>query len=167
MIQKPMDRDDRIERYLDGRLDEEETRRFEQDLLTDEVATRFRECLLLRELLRSLPPDQPPPGLVERIETAMALDAVKPQKHKPKAAGIPGEGFWSALKNGLGWSQYTVAGLAGGAGAFKGLLGGLQTIGYSLGPLREPARNTMKAIGSAGKPLGKRALSGLWRRVSP
>ena len=166
MNQTRMDRDERIEQYLDGLLDEEETRRFEQDLLREEVATRFRESLLLRELLRSLPPEAPPPGLVERIESAMALNAITPKRQTVKTAGEPDRGFWSALKNGLKFPRYTFAGLAGGSGAFKGSMGGLQTIGYSLGPLREPARNSVRAIGSSGKPLGKRALSSLWRRLT-
>ena len=166
MNQTRMDRDDRIEQYLDGLLDEEATRRFEQDLLTDEVAARFRESLLLRELLKSLPPDTPPPGLVERIESAMALDVVKQKRQKNKAVRETESGFWSTLKNGLRWSRYTFAGLTGGSGALKGSMGGLQTIGYSLGPLREPARNSVKAIGSSGKPLGKMALSSLWRRLT-
>ena len=39
---------ERIEDYLDGALNDEAARSFELDLLKKEVATQFREALLLR-----------------------------------------------------------------------------------------------------------------------
>ena len=78
---------DRIEAYLDGALDAEQTRRFEQDLLNDEVASEFREALLLRDLLADLPPDLPPPGLVARIEATLVANAAddRPQEQIGRA----------------------------------------------------------------------------------
>lgn len=154
---------DRIEEYLDGRMDPEESRRFEQELLQEDVAAEFRELLLLRDLLGRLPPEQPPPGLVERIEFALAVnEADRPERQKAMSGQRLG---WlvDGAKAGWGWTGYALAGLSGGPGVFKASVGGMQKISYSLGPLREPARKGVHAVQLQPKALWKRALSGIWR----
>ena len=59
-----------------------ETARFERALLTPEVAEAFREALVLRELLASMPPDAPPEALIDRLEEALELDVVGERKRK-------------------------------------------------------------------------------------
>jgi len=157
---------DRIEDYLDGALDNEAARRFEQDLLQEEVAAEFREALLLRELLGSLPPEQPPQGLVERIESAMIRQRRKPgyQADTPPKGRI--EGLSETIKAGLRWPGRTLTGLMGGPAALKGSTSGMRTIGYALGPLREPARTSLQSVRLPRIQLWKMALSRAWRGVS-
>ena len=157
---------DRIEDYLDGALDDEAARRFEQDLLQEDVAAEFREALLLRELLGGLPPDQPPEDLVQRIESALALDR---RYRKPQSDTEPKRrfgGLGDTVKAGMRWPGYALAGLMGGRTALKGSVSGVQTIGYALGPLREPLRKGIQTIRWPGKPLWKMALSRAWRGIS-
>jgi hypothetical protein len=161
MNQDPIDAYDRIENYLDGILDEAETHRFEQDLLKEDVAALFREVLLMRELLGELPPVEPPEGLVNRIEAALAVAPAR-----PKAVATPSReettGFWSALKTGFRWPGYS---MAGGTEALKGSLSGMGTIGYALGPLRTPLHKGVAAIRQASAPLWRSALSSVAKGV--
>jgi anti-sigma factor RsiW len=158
---------DRIEDYLDGVLDTEESQRFEEQLVDDVVAAEFRELLLLRELLGRLPPDQPPPALVQRIESAL----VSGRKDRPKLRNAAPTrvfgGFVGALKAGMSWTGYVAFGMSGGSGAMKGSVDGMQAITYAMGPLREPARNGLKAMRLKPKAIWKTALSKGWRRVWP
>lgn len=158
---------DRIEDYLDGALDGEAAQRFEQELLQEEVATEFREALLMRELLGSLGPDQPPEGLVQRIESALALNRRNLlAQSDTESKGLFG-GLAETVRSGVRWPGYALSGLMGGPTALKGSFGGMQTIGYSLGPLREPARKKIQAIRMPRKALWKIALSRVWQGVSP
>ncbi len=157
---------DRIEDYLDGLLNDAETRRFEQDLLKEEVAAQLGEALALRELLGALPPDEPPPELVRRIESSLLgaasggpVEETPPVKRWGRLAG--------AFKTAFGWPGYAVMGLAGGSGALKGSVGGLQTMGYALGPLKAPGQKGMRAIRRPLKPLWKTAFKKGMRRLSP
>ena len=166
MSQEQMDAYDRIESYLDGLFDEAETRRFERDLLKEDVAVLFREVLLMRELLGELPPAEPPEGLVNRIEAALAV-APDRQKASEMQSREETRGFWSALKIGFRWPGYSKAGMAGGTEAFNSAVSGIRTIGYALGPLRAPLRNGVAAIRQAGTPLWKSALTNLAKGVLP
>lgn len=157
---------DRIESYLDGLLDEEETHRFEQDLLKEEIAAIFREVLLMRELLGELPPAEPPEGLVNRIEAALAV-APAPQKASKMQSQEGASGFWSAIKAGFRWPGYSLAGMAGGTDALKSSVSGIHTIGYALGPLRAPLHKGIAAIRQAGTPLWRSALTNLAKGVLP
>ncbi len=157
---------DRIERYLDGALDEERTRCFEQELLNEETSSEFREILLLRKVLENLPPDEPPEGLVERIESALALPAIRPMEEKPAASDRRFGRLKAAVKAGLGWPAYALAGFGGGFEGIKGSAVGMKTIGYTLGPLHEPARKGVQALRPRPGALWKTALTGLWRGVS-
>jgi hypothetical protein len=157
---------DRIEDYLDGALDDEAARRFEQDLLQQEVASQFREALLMRDLLGSLPPDQPPEGLVERIESALIQYRGAPEPPSVTDSNRRYGALMAAFKAGLRWPEYVFAGLAGGSSGLKGSINGVKTIGYSLGPLQEPARKRMQTVRFTRRPIWKIALSRVWQGVS-
>jgi hypothetical protein len=154
--------DERIEEYLNGQLSDAETRQFEKDLLKKEVATAFRESLMIRELLSNLPSDEPPPGLVDRIEASLDLSPDVSRRDakskRPKSMGQIVNGFrW-----GLRWPGYALAGISGGSMTLKGSLSAVDAVGYSLGPLNEPVRERIGAIRLPQKPLWKIALSKLW-----
>lgn len=156
---------DRIENYLDGVLSTEESQRFEEQLVNDEVATEFRQFLLLRELLGQLPPEHPPAGLVDRIESALALERTDRPK---KSSAVPTKAFGgviAALKAGVRWTEYVTLGMSRGSGALKGSVDGMQMIAYSLGPLREPAHNKLKAMRLKPKGMWKTLLTKGWRRL--
>jgi anti-sigma factor RsiW len=157
---------DRIEDYLDGALDDAASRRFEQDLLQEAVASQFREALLMRDLLGSLPPDQPPEGLTERIESALIQDRRAPEPQSETDSGRRYGALKAAFKSGLRWPEYVLGGLAGGSSGLKGSINGVKTIGYALGPLQEPARKRMQSVRFTRKPLWKIALSRAWQGVS-
>lgn len=166
MNQEQMDVYDRIESYLDGLLNDAETHRFEQDLLKEDVAALFREVLLMRELLGELPPAEPPEGLVDRIEAALAVAPAR-QKAFEMQSREETTGFWSALKTAFRWPGYSMSGMAGGAEALKSALSGIGTIGYALGPLRAPLHNGVAAIRPAGTPWWKSALTSVAKGVLP
>lgn len=154
--------EDRIAAYLDGLLPVEEAEQFEQDLLEEDVAAAFRQTLLLQELLGDLPPDEPPPGLVERIEASVGL---KPSAAHRKEKTAPNSSLGrvvQALGWGLNWPGYLVSGLLNGSTGLRDSLSGMNAIGYSLGPLQEPARERLGALGLPKRPLWRIALSRLW-----
>ena len=154
--------DDHIEDYLNGNLSEEDTKRFEENLLKEDVAGEFREVLFMRELLRDIPPDAPPTGLIERIEKSLLLEKRK-QIDETEYEEKAGFGrILNAFKMSLSWPKYAITGISGSTGVMKDSLSGFNTVTYSLGPLREPARKGMRAIRSPQKPLWKIALSKLW-----
>ena len=154
--------DERIEDYLNGQLPDEETWQFENDLLKNEVATAFREALIVRELLSGLPPDEPPPGLVERIEASLNLSSsISAEKEKRRRSSSLGQ-IVNGFKWGVRWPGYALAGISGSSIPLKSSLSGMDTVGYSLGPLNEPVREKINAISLPKKPLWKIALSKLW-----
>jgi hypothetical protein len=158
---------ERIENYLDGELDAVESRRFEQDLLTDEVATEFREVLLLRQLLSEIPPEQPPSGLVERIESALNSGPEnQPIRLKKMAKNYGFGSLMTALKAGVNWTGYTLSGISVGSQALKGSVMEMQALGYALGPLREPAGRGLQAMRLQPKALWKTCLARAWRGLS-
>ena len=154
--------DERIEDFLNGQLSDIETREFEKDLLKNEIATAFREALMIRELLSGLPPYEPPPGLIERIETSLDLSVSpstrKAKPEKPSSFGQIVNGF----KWGFRWPGYALAGISGSSMALKSPLFGMDTVVYSLGPLNEPVRERINSIRLPQKPLWKIVLSKLW-----
>jgi hypothetical protein len=154
--------DDHIEDYLNGNLSEEDTKRFEEDLLKKDMVTEFREVLFMRELLRDIPPDAPSTGLIERIEKSLLLENRK-QIDETEYEEKSGFGrILNAFKLSLSWPKYALAGISGSKGVMKYSLSGVNSVTYSLGPLREPARKGIKFISSPRKPLWKIALSKLW-----
>lgn len=154
--------DEQIEDYLDGRLSDEETRRFEENLLKEDVAAAFGEVLMIRELLSSLPADEPPPGLIERIENSLDLGSSSPTREaEPKRSSHWGN-IIDGFKWGLRWPGYALTVMTDSSIPLKSSLSGMDTIGYSLGPLNEPLRGRINAINLPKKPLWKIALSKLW-----
>ena len=154
--------DDRIEDYLNGDLSEEDTMRFEEDLLEEDIAAEFREVLFMRELLRDLPPDDPPAGLIERIEKSLALAKMQADGKRETGEGSGLGRIMNAFRWSLSWPRYALVGISGGSGAMKDSLSGLNTVSYTLGPLREPARKGISSIRFPKKPLWKIAFSRLW-----
>lgn len=142
---------ERAEDYLNGQLSDEETRQFENDLLHREVAAAFRESLIMRELLTNLPPDEPPPGLIERIEASLDLGS-SPSAGEEKQKGSSSLGqILNGFRWGFRWPGYALGGISG-----------MNTVGYSLGPLKEPVSERIDSIRLPKKPLWKIALSALW-----
>ncbi len=153
---------DRIDGYLNGLLSEEETKRFEQNLLKEDVAAEFREALLMRELLHNLPPDSPPPGLMERIEASLALDSVTASRKIKSKQGSSLGRIINAFGWSLRWPGYTLANMSGSSGVLKDSFSSINTVGYSLGPLREPVQERIHSIQFSTRSLLKFALSKLW-----
>ena len=131
---------ERIEDYLNGHLSDKETRQFENDLLKKEV----------------------PPGLAERIEASLDLKtSISTGKAKPKRPSSFGQ-IVNGFKWGLRGPGYALAGISSSPITLKNILSGMDTVGYSLGPLNEPVRDRINAIRLPEKPLWKIALSKLW-----
>ncbi len=76
---------ERCEAYLEGVLDSDVAAAFERSLVRPEVATVFREALLLRELIRASTADDAPAGLEARIAARLGLD-VETVKEKLRTA---------------------------------------------------------------------------------
>lgn len=154
---------DFAEDYLEGRLSAEETGQFENDLLNrKEAAVAFRESLMMRELLTGLPPDEPPPGLIERIDASLDLGPMtSAEEEKQKGPSRWGQ-IINGFKWGFRWPGYALAGISCGSAPLKHSFAGMDTVGYSLGPLKEPVRERIDSIRLPEKPLWKIALSALW-----
>ena len=151
------------EDYLDGLLSGSEATQFERDLLKPDVAAAFNETLLLRELLNNLPPDEPPPGLTRRIEAAMRLQANRSGSLKePKQKTTLGR-ILVGLGWGVRWPGYTLAAVSPGSAAVKEV--GWSAVGFSMGPLKAPAKKGLETIGRIQKPIWKAALTKVWSKV--
>jgi len=154
--------EEKVEAYLDGRLSDEETLAFERDLVKKEIASVFRETLLFREMLGSLPSDDPPPGLAEHIEASLGLETItQTKKKRVKRISRFGHAV-NGFKWGLRWPGYALEAFANGSQSLKGSLKGIDMIAYTLGPLNEPIRERADAIRLPKKPLWKIVLSKLW-----
>jgi len=154
-----------VEEYLEGRLSPEETGRFERALLEPAVAEAFREALVLRELLASLPPDAPPEALVSRIELALAVSGTEARR---KAGRFP---RLSAALGGASWALRGPALAVGTVGASVGssreLSAATGNMRYAIAPVtalrgREGAGEA--APPARGKPLWRRVLGRAMRR---
>jgi hypothetical protein len=153
-----MDLDERIEAYLEGLLSTEESDLFERELVEPEVAEAFAEALMLRELLRTVPPEQPPDALVARLETSVfsQLQGLLEERSEPKTVSR----LRTAL-NGVAWT-WRGPGLAmpvtgGGSDSVKS---GLSTLRYALGPYGDRVVSRTPKAGKAVRGL----LGRLWRR---
>ena len=143
--------EERIDAYLEGALSPEEADRFERELLDPEVAGLFAEALMLREMLASMPPDQPPEELIEQIEATLEVERAE------EAARAPRFGRTRAALEGFSW-MYRGPAMAVGSGG-RETVSGLGTIRYALGPLNRPAKP--KTEKPPKKPLWRRIL---WRK---
>ena len=153
---------DRIEDYLNGLLSEKETRKFESDLTRQDVAAEFREILVMRELLQSLPPDAPPPGLVERIEASLELDVMIREESVYSESSSSLSQIINAFRWSFRWPGYALAGVAGSSAAFGNTASNMKAIGYVLGPFQKPIRDRIRPARFQEKPLWKIVLSRLW-----
>lgn len=130
--------EERADAYLDGDLPRGEALAFERDLIRDpSVAEALAAALALREVLGTLPPLAPPPGLTDRI--ARRLPLARAPASREDAGRTPSPAL--AVLHGLGW---TLRGTA--LAAF-----GTTQVRWSLGPLGAPA-----------EPVRRPAL---WRRL--
>jgi len=141
---------ERCDAYLDGDLSGEEALAFERDLAArPEVAAALGSALALRELLRTMPPLSPPPGLAARIAAALPLGR---QEESGRAAPLP---TVRAALAGASWF------LRGPAEAVEGTIGparsaaaGLAQVRWMLGPLGVARQEP--------RPASRRPI---WRRV--
>ena len=89
--------EDSAARYLDGDLSVRETEQFEQALFRSDVSRDFREELLLRELLGTLPPVEPPTELVSDIEAIVMVQLDTDKTKTRRFANV------RAALSGMGW----------------------------------------------------------------
>lgn len=137
------------EAYLDGDLPAAGALAFERELAESAAAGRaLAEALALRELLRSLPPVAPPPGLEERIAALLPVRRRR-QPGPPERSGVAG-GLRSALA-GFAWAVRGPAGALGGAAPAAA---GMWRVRWALGPLAPPAAPQPR------RPLWRRLLGG-------
>ncbi len=144
--------EERADAYLDGDLARDEALAFERELaLRPEVAEALAAALALRELLVSLPPVAPPPGLADRIAGALLGEARLGERggrsggarlrraSAPTEAEPAGSPVRAALA-GLAWTfrGATVAAL-GTAGPALSASAGLTQVRWALGPLGAPS----------------------------
>ena len=140
------------EAYLDGDLPRGEALAFERDLASRSgAATALSAALALRDLLASLPPLVPPPGLAQRIAESLPLrgpgqasEAVRPS---PLRAAL----------GGLGWAfRGTTLAALGTAAPAASASAGMAQLKWALGPLGAPA----EPVPRSPRPLWQRALFG-------
>ncbi len=144
--------EERADAYLDGDLARDEALAFERDLaLRPEVAEALAAALALRELLVSLPPVAPPPGLADRIARMLPLRRRAPARASAEPAPSPVR----AALAGLAWTFRgpTVAAL-GTAGPAMTASAGMAQVRWALGP-----------FGAPSQPAPPRPRRPLWRRL--
>jgi hypothetical protein len=74
----------RIGAYLDGDLSPDDSRAVERELLRPEAQRALAEELLLREFLRTQPPDRAPAGLCDRISEALEAELEHERQRRPE-----------------------------------------------------------------------------------
>lgn len=76
--------DAEVDRYLEGELTPEQAVRVEERLLEPEASRALGRALLVRDFLRTQPPDSPPPGLVEYLQATLpaAAGAREPERSR-------------------------------------------------------------------------------------
>jgi anti-sigma factor RsiW len=120
----------RAEAYLEGDLPPAEALAFERELAEGGAASRaLAEALEMRELLRSLPPVVPPPGLEERIAAALPTGPRR-ERRRADPAGAAG-----ALRSALAGLSWAVRGPAGALGGAAPAASGISRVRWALGPL--------------------------------
>ncbi len=147
--------DERADAYLDGLLAREEALTFERDLAEKpEVAGALGSALMLREILKALPPARPPAGLEDRIAASLPL--------RRPAASPAAEARPSNVRAAIAGAIWGVRGPAAVFGGSGSVTAGLSQVRWALGPLAagrsQPRRKT------ARRPLWQRAL-GLGRNA--
>ncbi len=152
-----------VDDYLEGRLPPQETQRFERALLTEVVAAAFREALVLRELLASMPPDAPPEALVARLEEALELEGDAADRRRRRARSlIPRLPRVEAALAGTSWA------LRGPAMAFApagGAVPGVRdAVSQTAGLVTSGSRSTLAPLTALRNPDEDRPLKPSWWR---
>lgn len=143
--------EDRIEAYLDGELTLEHTVEVERALARPEVAEYLSQALMVRELLRTAPPEMPPLGLLSEIH-----DLVQVQLAEAAAGEVHGSGRrfprLRAALAGASWGLRGPAMAMATSGATRTALDGLSAVRVALGPL---TRLTGSRADPSGIPSGQ------------
>jgi len=157
------DVDERAEAYLDGELSAEEAAAFERELAArPEFADALGAAIVLRDLLESMPPAQPPAGLEERIVGALGLGRARatPLERAPEEARPSLVAPLRASLSGASWLFRPSAALvSGGLDGARPAAAGLGQVRWLLGPLA-PRRAEPEA---APRPAWRRVVGGLLR----
>lgn len=127
--------EDRIEAYLDGDLSPEQTLEMERALARPEVAGALSRALMVRELLRSAPPDFPPADLLAGLHTLVQdelADGSGGQEAVAERLRFP---RLRAALTGASWSLRGPALAVASSPAARSTLAGLSTVRNALGPL--------------------------------
>jgi len=138
------------EAYLDGDLRRDEALAFERELAgRPPAAAALIAAVALRDLLASLPPPAPPPGLAERIAGSLPLRRPRPASEASRPSPV------RAALAGLGWT-FRGAALAalGTAGPAASASTGMAQLRWALGPLGAPP----EPVPGSRRPLWRRAL---------
>jgi hypothetical protein len=123
--------------YIEGTLEPREVERFERDLFDPEVAQAFSEALMLRELLRSVGPDEAPADLVSDIEEAVLRDVFEAHPEARRGWLQPNRG----ILGGLSWAlRGPTMAFTGSSERTRGALSGVGATRYALGPLADRGR---------------------------
>jgi hypothetical protein len=125
---------ERADAYLDGDLARDEVMAFERELAErPELAEALAGALALRELLVSLPPVAPPPGLADRIARALPLGRRPPLRAAPDQ---PTPSALGAVLAGLSWTfRGTTVAAIGTAAPALSASAGMTQVRWALGPL--------------------------------
>jgi len=137
-----------IEDYLDGALCAKEANRLEHNLALPEIARAFAEALMLRELLKTSPPDQPPMELIKRLEAELIWESQGKSKRR-------WFGKTRSVFSGAAWAVRGPAMMVpDGPTGTRETLAGIGTIRYTLGPLV-----------NRGSQRSGRQRRGWWKRI--
>jgi hypothetical protein len=153
---------EKADAYLDGALPREEAFAFERELARSSDAVKaLSEELAFRDLLRNLPPLQPPEELEERIwyqvfhSQAFHSRRLRSSKSSGEQSPAP---RWRAALSGASWSLRGPAiALAAPLEGARPMASGLSQLQWMLGPLG--VRRAGKIQASESKPLWRRALA--------
>jgi anti-sigma factor RsiW len=148
--------DARADSYLDGSLLPDEVIAFEHELAEKpEVASALRSAIALRQLLRALPPVEPPAGLEERIAASLFLNTrAESQIGRallPRARAALAGASWL-----IRWPAATLSSQREGA---RAATSGLAQCRWMLGPLSTVRGAPRRARTPAPTPIWKRALA--------
>ncbi len=146
-----LDLDLAVDRFLEGELALQPATELREQLASAELAEGLSQELFLREFLATLPPEQPPAGLVERLQRA--LPAANGESEERAA---PASSLWEAGRAALAGARWAVAGPA-------------MAVSVPLGPFRKPetpkprtnvAMTALRFGATSGKVLRLGATSG-------
>ena len=133
----------RIEAYLDGALDPEQTAAFERELVKPKVARALEQALAQRDVLSRDAGDGPPPptgaARIERGDGATVKTSLQRARAAPANADAPtrrqrGPSALEAALHGTSWIVRGPA-MAFTAPGTKAALSGLASVRFALGPL--------------------------------